>query len=246
MGVLGGGCSARSLLTIELSTDDGTAVRGTPLIEVTQGDDVVRTVENDTVIILGEGSSTSVGVYLDGAVSGPVDVTATLRVTGNCRWSGSSQGSVRSGGRSKVVVKLQHMGCAGTHPDAGSHAGEGGGDDGGMTLVPDGGDGPAGTSMEACIAYCTTYVQRCVDWLPPLYGPGSCVVACRYWPPGPGAPDAHENSLACREYYLRQTANSDARNLCSVCPLASPESEACGGPPAPPRGCQGDASADTD
>lgn len=247
IGVMGGGCSARSLLTIELTTEGGVAVMGTPLIAVTTpAGKPVRTVEEDKVIVLGEGSSTTVGVYLDSDVSGPVDVRATLRVSG-CDWSGQSKDAVtvRAGERTNVAVRLEKKGCAGPRPDAGTDAGDGGGNDGGMTLVPDGGDGQMATVVE-CIAYCANYVQQCDEWLPAQYGQSDCVATCKFWPRGAGVPDAHENSLACRQYYLRQAENPDARNLCSVCPLASPDSEACGGPPAPPRGCQGDASADTD
>jgi hypothetical protein len=245
IGVMGGGCSARSLLTIELSTNDGTAVMGTPLIKVTAAEETVRTVENDTIIVLGEGSSTTVGVYLDGDVSGPVAVQATLRADG-CNWSGQSKAvQLRTGARTEVAVKLTKEGCAGPRPDAGADSADGG-DDGRPTLVADGGDAPAGVSREECIAYCATYVQRCADWLPPRYGQLNCVAPCLAWPRGNGAPDAHEDSLSCRQYYLRLTENPDARNLCAMCPLASPESEACGGPPAPPNACLGDAAADGD
>lgn len=254
IGVMGGGCSARSLLTIELSTDDGTAVQGTPLIEVrTPSGGHVKTVEDDTVIMLAEGSSSTVGVYLDGDVSGTVEVMATLRASGNCRWSGGATGSVHSGQRTQVEIKLSRKGCAGTLPDAGTDAGDAGDapKDDGPTLLGDAGDGTTSAPpLEECRDYCRTYVTRCADWGASAFSEQSCMVRCLSWPRGAAyVGDARENTLACHQYYLRKTAaDTDARALCSMCPLASPDSEACGGiTPSPPReACYGDASADGD
>lgn len=253
IGVMGGGCSARSLLTIELSTNDGTAVNGTPLIQITQGRDVIRTVDRtDTFIDLAAGKGTTVGVYLDGDASGAVAVKATLRPKDGCWWTGMTPGvDIRAGERTQAKVKLavDRMNCSGPQPDGDTDAGDGGTNDGGPTLLGDGGDGTTGEpTIEECQDYCRTYRARCVDWGADEFPEQACVPVCRQWPRGVDEEtDPRGNTLSCRLYFLRKTAaDTDARALCSMCPLASPNSEACGGTPAPPRACFGDASADSD
>lgn len=248
MGVLGGGCSARSLLTIELTTEGGVAVSGTPLIKVTQGEEEVRIVDNKTVIVLGKDSTTSVGVYLDGDVSGAVEVTATLRVSEHCRWSGETAGKVRSGQRTDVQVMLAKGDCAGPQPDGGTDARDGGVKDAGPTLLGDGGQ-DADLKLQACTDYCAKYHATCMNWGAAAFPHFECVNSCRRWPLGDsGSADPRDDTLACRLYYLRKTDDPDASILCSMCPLASPASEACGTTVDAGRtyACFGDASADSD
>jgi hypothetical protein len=248
IGVMGGGCSARSLLTIELSTDDGTAVRGTPLIQVTQNGRSVRTVERDTYIDLGSPSGTSVGIYLDGDVSGAVKVEAKLRAENDCQWRGSSASvDIRSGGRASVAVALSanRADCRGPRPDAGTDAGDGG-KDAGPTLLGDGGDGTMGVPVgKVCGTYCSTYLERCKDWGGAGTDQFECVTQCLRWHrENVTPPDGGGDILTCLDRYVRATENPDAANLCAMCPLASPESEACGLGPGRTNACLADGSAD--
>jgi hypothetical protein len=214
IGVMGGGCSARALLSVGFTVEQGEEVTGTPWITVSSVNGVVRRAEDLGLVTVSGSKATRVGLYLD--FEGDVQVSATLRA-GNCDWTGTSSFvRVQRGDRRDINVVLRPPG-----PNCSAKADGGTDVDANASLLPDGSgppkDGVQDTAdhLAACIDYCNLYLTRCADWGAEKWGMSTCLNMCRFW---------NADGLSCRMTGLKAAVSPALR--CSMCPLASPESPA--------------------
>jgi hypothetical protein len=241
-----GACSARSLLTVQLTTEklrDGERVEGNPRIDVYRNGDRTTPVHTVDKSGLGDAApfwllvdgSTKIGVYLPSDVEGLVVLTAALH-GGACDWSGTAPPvAVHAGWTASTEVVLERGTCVAPPDvvpgDGGADGADGDGGDDGPTLVgtSDAGDARDG-GLDAedvrmkCAAYCTAYRLACLDPNDPsaaLDCNRACFMAA--WPDGTAAAPTGENTFACRWDHLKVVAQ-DAALSCSECYAASPAS----------------------
>lgn len=230
IGVMGGGCSARSLLSVEF-TVEGESVKGRPSITVDWDSGLVRQAHDLPTVVVKEEAPARVGLYLD--YEGDVYVSAVVHPDVGCDWTGKSNGpvSVRRGQALEVTIVLQKAiaSCLtpdGGSPDAGAPIAEAGTDgparpEVGPMLVPD-----SGTDLmqkfDACLAYCVEYRRVCHDWGGAELSQADCLKICTTWPSGDADAGYPQNTLACRQGFLRYA--HDDLTSCSMCAYASPDS----------------------
>ncbi len=251
--VAGSACSARSLLTIELTAEGlsaGQEAEGNPQVEIIREGttDLVKTVDKSGGepngpfwLLVDDAKSLAIGVYLPGDVNGPMRVTARL-VDGACRWGGTASKpvDVTPGGNASSSVTMKREGsCAGaTIRDGGTDDAN----DAGPTLVgdgsADGGDASDARDLTAkCIDYCGTFQQACAG-LVQFEEANKCLRTCRdaNWEDGTSA-TAPMDSFACRWDHLK-VAVEDAGLRCSECFASSPSSPGICAPASPDAGAR--------
>ncbi|MDB4980594.1 MAG: hypothetical protein JWM82_1346 [Myxococcales bacterium] len=253
---VGGACSARSLLTIELSADGlsyGQKAEGNPQVDIVRDGttDLVKQVDKSGGepngpfwLLVDDAKSLSIGVYLPGDVDGPVRVTARL-VDGACRWSGMAPDRVEvhagETASTSILMKRDQSCVLATIRDGGTVDGGDAGDGGTSSDTPpmlgaDGGDGPPHTLAMKCATYCRAYADACLTPGDPesFTCMGRCLSAM--WLDGQST-SAPEDTFACRWDHLRVVTN-DASLSCSECFAASPESPGICAPAAPDGGAR--------
>jgi hypothetical protein len=230
LAVSGAACSARSLLTISLTAENletGATMQGNPRIEIdrpTGGGSPIKIVDKIDggpivpIIVLDNGVSERIGIYVASNVEGPV-VARVEVLDGTCVWTGVSPTvSLNPGEESSTAIGLEASSgdCTAGRTDSGVSA-DAAMEDGGLSDV-----GSSDTVGENCQAYCDSYLATCGGQISETMT--GCVTACTEmdWKQGTSSGPTTDNTFGCRLVHLRAAASPALR--CSECPAASPDS----------------------